>query len=153
MVNLKKKNRKSTKEYLIATGGKVLVLVSVLANFTEIATWTENFMERHAGKNPTAVSSVVELKETQITDTIIVQEEAEEVAVAGSAYLANDAIREVTFVESPPIPDIPEVAPPVEQAVPDIQEIAPPVDRGIPEHVCHQEVTVVEDMDVIECFN
>ncbi|MDE5752971.1 MAG: hypothetical protein K2H89_00275 [Oscillospiraceae bacterium] len=148
MVNLKKKNRKSTKEYLIATGGKVLVLVSVLANFTEIATWTENFMERHAGKNPTSVASVVELKEAQVTDTIIVQEEAEEVAVAGSAYLANDAIREVTFVESPPIPAIPEVP-----EIPDIQEIAPPAEYAIPEHVCHQEVAVVEDVDVIECFH
>lgn len=145
MVNLKKKNRKSTKEYLIATGGKVLVLVSVLANFTEIATWTENFMERHAGKNPPSVASVVELKETQVTDTIIVQEEAEEVAVAGSAYLANDAIREVTFVESPPISEIPEI--------PDIQEVTPPADYAIPEHVCHQEAVVVEDMDVIECFH
>ncbi|MDE6087334.1 MAG: hypothetical protein K2G25_03010 [Oscillospiraceae bacterium] len=147
MVNLKKKNRKSTKEYLIATGGKVLVLVSILANFTEIATWTENFMERHTGKNTTAVTSLVE--QAQVTDTVM-QEEAEEVAVAGSAYLANDAIREVTFVESPPIP---EVAPPAEPELPDIPEVTPPADYAIPEHVCHQEVAVVEDVDVIECFN
>ena len=104
-------------------------------------------MERHAGKNPTSVASVVE--QAQVTDTVM-QEEAEEVAVAGSAYLANDAIREVTFVESPPIP---EVAPPAEPELPDIPEVTPPADYAIPEHVCHQEVTVVEDMDVIECFN
>ncbi len=143
MVNLKKKNRKSTKEYLIATGGKVLVLVSVLANFTEIATWTENFMERHAGKNPTSVTSVVELKQVQAVDTGI-QEQEEAVAVAGTAYMTNDTIQQVTFTEPEP---------PVEQAIPDIQEDAPPADYAIPEHVCHQEVTVVEDMDVIECFN
>lgn len=148
MVNLKKKNRKSTKEYLIATGGKVLVLVSVLANFTEIATWTENFMERHAGKNPTSVTSVVELKQVQAVDTGI-QEQEENVAVAGSAYMTNDAIREVTFVETPPIP---EVAPPTEPELPDIPEVTPPADYAIPEHICHQEIAVVEDVNVIECF-
>ena len=149
MVNLKKKNRKSTKEYLIATGGKVLVLVSVLANFTEIATWTENFMERHAGKNSTSVASVVELKQVQAVDTVM-QEQEENVVVAGSAYLANEAIREVTFVESPPIP---EVAPPAESELPDIPEVTPPADYAIPEHVCHQEAAAVEDIDVIACYN
>ncbi|MDE5769181.1 MAG: hypothetical protein K2H82_07320 [Oscillospiraceae bacterium] len=149
MVNLKKKNRKSTKEYLIATGGKALVLVSVLANFTEIATWTENFMERHAGKNSTS-ASIVELKQVQAVDTVM-QEQEENVVVAGSAYMTNDAIREVTFVE----PELPAeyAIPPEEQAVPEYSFVAPPAEHAIPEHVCRQEVAVVEDVDVIECFH
>ncbi|MDE7093304.1 MAG: hypothetical protein K2O52_00165 [Oscillospiraceae bacterium] len=122
MVNLKKKNKKSTKEYFIATGGKVLVLVSILANFTEIATWTENFIERHSGKN---TSSVVELKEVQAVDSGIQEENVAEVA-----YVSSDVVEEVTFVEVP-----------IEQAVPEdncLQEVS--------------VVDVVEDVNVITCY-
>ncbi|MDE5737282.1 MAG: hypothetical protein K2H93_02835 [Oscillospiraceae bacterium] len=123
MVNLKKKNKKSTKEYFIATGGKVLVLVSILANFTEIATWTENFIERHSGKN---TSSVVELKEVQAVDSGIQEENVAEVA-----YVSSDVVEEVTFVEVPI----------EEQAVPEnncVQEVS--------------VVDVVEDVNVITCY-
>lgn len=126
MVNLKKKNKKSTKEYFIATGGKVLVLVSVLANFTEIATWTENFIERHSGKS---TSSVVELKEVQAVDSGIQEENVAEVA-----YVTNDVIEEVTFVEAP-----------IEQAVPEnncVQEVS-----------IVDDVAVVEEVDMIACYN
>ncbi|MDE6777076.1 MAG: hypothetical protein K2J25_03975 [Oscillospiraceae bacterium] len=122
MVNLKKKNKKSTKEYFIATGGKVLVLVSILANFTEIATWTENFIERHSGKN---TSSVVELKEVQAVDSGIQEENVAEVA-----YVSSDVVEEVTFVEVP-----------IEQAIPEdncLQEVS--------------VVDVVEDVNVITCY-
>ncbi|MBD5143396.1 MAG: hypothetical protein HDT22_07300 [Ruminococcus sp.] len=128
MVNLKKKNKKSTKEYFIATGGKVLVLVSILANFTEIATWTENFIERHSEKNATS-ANIVELKQEQAVDTGIQEENVAEVA-----YVTSDVIEEVTFVEVP-------------------------VEPAIPEHNCVQEVTivddvaVVEDVDVITCYH
>lgn len=125
MVNLKKKNKKSTKEYFIATGGKVLVLVSVLANFTEIATWTENFIERHSGKNATS-ASIVELKQEPIVDTGIQEENVAEVA-----YVASDVIKEVTFVESP-----------IEQAIPEhncLQEV--PI------------IDIVEDVNMTTCYN
>ncbi|MDE6658075.1 MAG: hypothetical protein K2J88_05775 [Oscillospiraceae bacterium] len=120
MVNLKKKNKKSTKEYFIATGGKVLVLVSVLANFTEIATWTENFIERHSGKS---TSSVVELKEVQAVDSGIQEENVAEVA-----YVTNDVIEEVTFVEAP-------------------------IEQAVPENNCVQEVSIVDDVVVVEEVN